>query len=66
MPIDFFAHEALPAPQVGAEQARRIAAGLGLDGPVEELGSQQDANFLVRGENGAAVAVLKIANPAFG
>ncbi|WP_042416562.1 aminotransferase [Streptacidiphilus anmyonensis] len=66
MTIDFFAHEALPAPQVGAEQARRIAADLGLDGPVEELGSQQDANFLVRGEDGSAVAVLKIANPAFG
>ncbi|WP_042378204.1 aminotransferase [Streptacidiphilus melanogenes] len=66
MPIDFFAHEALPAPKVSTEQARWIAALLGLDGPVEELGSQQDANFLVRGEDGTPLAVLKIANPAFG
>jgi 4-aminobutyrate aminotransferase-like enzyme/Ser/Thr protein kinase RdoA (MazF antagonist) len=65
MNVDFFAHEALPAPQVSAREARRIAAGLGCGGPVEELGSQQDANFLVRDEDGAAVAVLKIANPAF-
>ncbi|SEK50134.1 aminotransferase [Streptacidiphilus jiangxiensis] len=70
MNVDFFAHEALPAPQISDEEARRIAAELGVPGRVEGLGSQQDANFLVRGEgdgveDGAILAVLKIANPAF-
>ncbi|MEU1569323.1 phosphotransferase, partial [Streptomyces mirabilis] len=64
--IDFFAREALPAPQVSAGEARRIAERLGITANVEPLGSQQDANFLLRGKDGAALAVLKIANPAFG
>ncbi|MEY9871573.1 4-aminobutyrate aminotransferase-like enzyme/Ser/Thr protein kinase RdoA (MazF antagonist) [Streptacidiphilus sp. MAP12-33] len=66
MTVDFFSHEALPAPQISDDEARRIAAGLGMDGWVEGLGSQQDANFLVRGEGHEILAVLKIANPAFG
>ena len=66
MTVDFFAHEALPAPQLDIAAAEAIAARLGLPGRAEELGSQQDANFLLHGEDGSAVAVLKIANPAFG
>ncbi|MFF1502734.1 aminotransferase [Streptomyces sp. NPDC058316] len=65
--IDFFAQVSLPAPQVTCIQAERIAAGhLGLSARAEPLGSQQDANFLLRADDGTALAVLKIANPAFG
>ncbi|MFB6715213.1 aminotransferase [Streptomyces sp. NPDC056358] len=65
--IDFFAQVALPAPQVTCIQAERIAAGhLGVTARAEPLGSQQDANFLLRADDGTALAVLKIANPAFG
>ncbi|RAG85974.1 aminotransferase [Streptacidiphilus pinicola] len=66
MTVDFFAHAALPAPQVRPEEAARIAALLGVPGQAEELGSQQDANFLLRAEDGSVLGVLKIANPAFG
>ncbi|MFC9396840.1 aminotransferase [Streptomyces sp. NPDC057027] len=65
--VDFFTEDALPAPRVAPADAERIAAQhLGIDARAEALGSQQDANFLLRDENGAAPAVLKIANPAFG
>ncbi|MFD0515799.1 hypothetical protein ACFQ0Q_46435 [Streptomyces aureus] len=65
--IDFFTEDALPAPRVTQADAERIAAQhLGFDAHAEALGSQQDANFLLRDENGADLAVLKIANPAFG
>ncbi|MGW5779204.1 aminotransferase [Streptomyces sp. NPDC003863] len=65
--VDFFTEDALPAPRVAPADAERIAAQhLGIDARAEALGSQQDANFLLRDENGAASAVLKIANPAFG
>ncbi|MFE6805152.1 aminotransferase [Streptomyces sp. NPDC057681] len=65
--IDFFTEDALPAPRVTPADAERIAAQhLGFDAHAEALGSQQDANFLLRDENGADLAVLKIANPAFG
>ncbi|MEZ0064567.1 4-aminobutyrate aminotransferase-like enzyme/Ser/Thr protein kinase RdoA (MazF antagonist) [Streptacidiphilus sp. MAP12-20] len=69
--VDFFASEALPAPRVGADEARRIAEQLsgperGAPAQVLSLGSQQDANFLLRAEDGSDLAVLKIANPAFG
>ncbi|MFE5096575.1 aminotransferase [Streptomyces sp. NPDC056638] len=65
--IDFFAQVALPAPQVTLIQAERIAAGhLGVTARAEPLGSQQDANFLLRADDGTALTVLKIANPAFG
>ncbi|MGW3952283.1 aminotransferase [Streptomyces sp. NPDC004752] len=64
--IDFFAQDALPAPQVTPAQAERICAEhLGIDARAEALGSQQDANFLLRADDGTALAVLKIANPAF-
>jgi 4-aminobutyrate aminotransferase-like enzyme/Ser/Thr protein kinase RdoA (MazF antagonist) len=71
--VDFFACDALPAPRISVAEARRIAAllGAGSDsgsggGDPEPLGSQQDANFLLRGADGTPEAVLKVANPAFG
>ncbi|MFF5711557.1 aminotransferase [Streptomyces sp. NPDC012756] len=65
--VDFFTEDALPAPRVAPADAEHIAAQhLGIDARAEALGSQQDANFLLRDENGSAAAVLKIANPAFG
>ncbi|MEU6865700.1 aminotransferase [Streptomyces sp. NPDC046876] len=64
--VDFFTRQALPAPRVTADQARRIAAEhFGLDVRAESLGSQQDANFLLIHGDGSPTAVLKIANPAF-
>ncbi|MFB7619483.1 aminotransferase [Kitasatospora sp. NPDC056181] len=65
--VDFFARKALPAPRVSGSDARRIAAEhFGLTVHADALGSQQDTNFLLRqGDGGTAVAVLKIANPAF-
>ncbi|MDX3452614.1 aminotransferase [Streptomyces sp. ME02-8801-2C] len=63
--VDFFTHEALPAPRLTADEAGRIAAEhFGLTVRAESLGSQQDANFLLTAQ-GTPVAVLKIANPAF-
>jgi 4-aminobutyrate aminotransferase-like enzyme/Ser/Thr protein kinase RdoA (MazF antagonist) len=64
--VDFFAREALAAPQVTPDQARRMAAeSFGIAARAELLGSQQDANFLLRHDDGTPTAVLKIANPAF-
>ncbi len=64
--VDFFAREALAAPQVTPDQARGIAAeSFGITARAESLGSQQDANFLLRQDDGTPTAVLKIANPAF-
>ncbi|MER6329358.1 aminotransferase [Streptomyces sp. NPDC001034] len=65
--IDFFAEDALPAPRVTPAEAARVAAGLlGFAARAEALGSQQDANFLLRADDGRPLAILKIANPAFG
>ena len=64
--FDFFATSELPIPAVDAEQARTIAAEhFGVQAAVTELGSQQDANFLLHDHSGQPVGVLKIANPAF-
>ncbi|MBL1118188.1 aminotransferase [Streptomyces sp. 110] len=64
--IDFFAQGALPAPRVSPAQAERIASQhLGITARAEALGSQQDANFLLRSDVGTPLAVLKIANQAF-
>lgn len=64
--VDFFTREALAAPQVTPDQARRIAAAsFGITARTESLGSQQDANFLLLQDDGTPAAVLKIANPAF-
>jgi 4-aminobutyrate aminotransferase-like enzyme/Ser/Thr protein kinase RdoA (MazF antagonist) len=65
--IDFFTEDALPAPRVTPAEAERIATEhLGITARAQALGSQQDANFLLHGDDGTPVAILKIANPAFG
>ena len=64
--FDFFATAELPAPAVDADQARDIAGErFGLRADVSALGSQQDANFLLRDAAGQPLGVLKIANPVF-
>jgi 4-aminobutyrate aminotransferase-like enzyme/Ser/Thr protein kinase RdoA (MazF antagonist) len=63
--FNFLEQPALPPTQVTEQQAAELLASrYGSRGEVKSLGSQQDCNFLVS-EDGAAVAVLKIANPAF-
>ncbi|MFF5206140.1 aminotransferase class III-fold pyridoxal phosphate-dependent enzyme [Streptosporangium sp. NPDC000396] len=65
--VDFFTHEALPAPRVTSARAEQITAeSFGLTARAEPLGSQQDANFLLHFDDGTPPAVLKLANPAFG
>ncbi len=61
--FSFFDHGSLPTPKVSLDQARFLVQLFGIDGRVEELGSQQDANFLVVAEAGNFV--LKVSNPAF-
>lgn len=64
--FDFFQAEDLPAPDINSDQAREIAKNhFGVDAQITSLGSQQDANFLLRDHAGAPIGVLKIANPAF-
>ncbi len=64
--FDFFNSTELPVPAVSVEDAARIAAtDFGMTATVTALGSQQDANFLLKDPAGAPVGVLKIANPAF-
>ncbi|HPZ96108.1 MAG TPA: aminotransferase [Mycobacterium sp.] len=64
--FDFFETAELPVPEITCEQARAIAAEhFGLHVTADELGSQQDANFLLRDDDGHPVGVLKVANPAF-
>lgn len=64
--FDFFQAEDLPVPDISADQARDIAkTHFGLDAQITELGSQQDANFLLRNHAGDPIGVLKIANPVF-
>jgi 4-aminobutyrate aminotransferase-like enzyme/Ser/Thr protein kinase RdoA (MazF antagonist) len=63
--LDFFAHGALPAPRVSLDEAARLAREhFGLQAHAESLGSQQDQNFLLRGDDGEPLAVLKLANRA--
>ena len=65
--IDFFTEDALPAPRMTPAEAELVAAEhLGITARAQELGSQQDANFLLHADDGTPAAVLKIANPAFG
>ncbi len=62
--FNFFEQEALPAPEISAAQAERFARErYGVEGVATELGSQQDANFLIDGPTGKYV--LKVSNPAF-
>jgi 4-aminobutyrate aminotransferase-like enzyme/Ser/Thr protein kinase RdoA (MazF antagonist) len=64
--IDFFSVFALPAIQIDEAGAERIACDhFGLTARAESIGSQQDANFLLRSADDTTVAVLKVANPAF-
>ena len=69
--FDFFATGELPAPSVSRELAERWAEDVfGLTVRAVDLGSQQDANFLLLDTSGTGegvpVAVMKISNAAFG
>lgn len=62
--FSFFEHDALPTPQVSAAQAEKLVRErYGIDGVASELGSQQDANFMIESSSGSFV--LKVSNPAF-
>jgi 4-aminobutyrate aminotransferase-like enzyme/Ser/Thr protein kinase RdoA (MazF antagonist) len=64
--FNFLEAPALPAPQVSEAQAEDIlAAHYGLRARATSLGSNQDKNFVVSGDEGAILGVLKVANPAF-
>lgn len=65
--FDFFAHPELPAPALGADEVgRHLQETFGTTGDLDELGSQQDQNFLVTDQHtGVPVGVLKLTNPAF-
>jgi 4-aminobutyrate aminotransferase-like enzyme/Ser/Thr protein kinase RdoA (MazF antagonist) len=61
---DFFTTPALPCPVVPTQEAAGIATtAWGVTGHASDLGSQQDRNVLIRGEERSWV--LKLANPAF-
>ncbi|WP_329003039.1 aminotransferase [Kribbella sp. NBC_00709] len=63
--FDFFDQAALPSPRISpAEAARFVRDRYGVDGTATELGSQQDANFLIETPAGLRF-VLKVSNPAF-
>jgi 4-aminobutyrate aminotransferase-like enzyme/Ser/Thr protein kinase RdoA (MazF antagonist) len=60
--FDFFEQGALPAPEIPAARAELLARErYGVDGAATELGSQQDANFLIDAPGGRYV--LKVSNP---
>jgi len=64
--VDFFDGVSLPAPRVDEAWARRIVQeSFGVDAVAHQLGSNQDANFLLRTPEGEPLAVLKVSNPAF-
>ncbi|MGB3352933.1 MAG: aminotransferase [Mycobacterium sp.] len=64
--FNFFEQTELPAPRVNEQQAQEILSShYGLTARATSLGSQQDKNFIVSDAHGSAIAVLKIANPAF-
>jgi 4-aminobutyrate aminotransferase-like enzyme/Ser/Thr protein kinase RdoA (MazF antagonist) len=64
--LDFFGAPALPAPRVDEAWARRVVhEEFGMETTAHKLGSNQDANFLIRALDGEPVAVLKVSNPAF-
>lgn len=65
--MDFLDAVTLPAPRVDEAWARRVVReSFGIDAVAHQLGSNQDANFLIRTPDGEPVAVLKVTNPAFG
>ena len=64
---DFFDSASLPAPRVDEGWAQRLVReSFGIDASAHRLGSNQDANFLLRTPDGRPVAVLKVSNPVFG
>ena len=64
--MDFFDTVALPAPRVDEAWARSVAhESFGVDAVAHQLGSNQDADFLLPTPAGRPVAVLKVSNPAF-
>jgi 4-aminobutyrate aminotransferase-like enzyme/Ser/Thr protein kinase RdoA (MazF antagonist) len=64
--FDFFTDGGLPAPRIDSIRAEQLARELyGLEASATDLGSQQDANFLLRDPGGRELAVLKVANAAF-
>lgn len=64
--FNFLEQRELPAPRVDESQAEHILSiHYGLAARAASLGSQQDKNFLVNGDDGQVLGVLKIANPAF-
>lgn len=65
--MDFFSAGELPVPSVDEAWARRTAQeSFGIDAVADALGSNQDANFLLRSPDGQPMAVLKVSNPAVG
>jgi 4-aminobutyrate aminotransferase-like enzyme/Ser/Thr protein kinase RdoA (MazF antagonist) len=65
MQVDGSPLEVAPRPTVDAEGAERLAREVyGVAGPVRELGSQQDRNFLVASAGGPRV--VKVANRGWG
>jgi 4-aminobutyrate aminotransferase-like enzyme/Ser/Thr protein kinase RdoA (MazF antagonist) len=64
--VDFFTHGHLLSPVVSNADAEELVRHeFGMTTRATSLGSQQDSNFLLRGDAGI-VGVLKVANPAFG
>ncbi len=62
--FSFLEHDALPAPRVFAGLAETfVRERYGIHGTARELGSQQDANFMI--ESSSGVYVLKVSNPVF-
>jgi 4-aminobutyrate aminotransferase-like enzyme/Ser/Thr protein kinase RdoA (MazF antagonist) len=63
--FDFFARPALPRPAIDADTALAVARErYGVDGALDELGSNQDRNF--RLDEGSRRLLLKFSNPVFG
>lgn len=64
--FNFLEQSELPAPQVTDAQACEIlSTHYGITAHATSLGSQQDKNFMVTDDDGTAIGVLKVANPAF-
>jgi 4-aminobutyrate aminotransferase-like enzyme/Ser/Thr protein kinase RdoA (MazF antagonist) len=63
--FDFFAHPALPRPDIDASAARRVAdERYDVTGDIVELGSNQDRNFRISAADRRVL--LKFSNSAFG
>ncbi|MEU4292865.1 aminotransferase [Kribbella sp. NPDC026596] len=59
--FNFFEQPSLPVPEISVVQAEEfVRTTYGVEGTATELGSQQDANFLISGKY-----VLKVSNAAF-